>query len=234
MTTRTARTYTISRRAAPHLRPEAGRAAARPAPDMGKPLSNRQKAALASLARRAFEHQDNLGLVEAEGKSTSARFGNWRHAQTMEAVGISSLRECGNNHYRKIRAHFLLLLGEWDESFATTMRTGKVWQKGPDSDTHEKREEYRALMLESLIRHGRRCDPRSADYNADVAARVAAKGGMIHHGYVIALAKDKCKGKPLDTLTAHQLFQILCTLNNRISAREGRGSAGSRNKKQRM
>jgi hypothetical protein len=198
----------------------------------GKPLSNPQKAAISQTARDAFIIQDRAGLVEEKGNDT-ARLAAWRHNQQVEAGFPASLRDCGNNHYRGLMAYFLCLAGKDDSAFRYQLRTGRVKDHGAIEDTHENRETQRKLIMDALLEHGRRCDPAHADYDADIAAKVTEKGGIITAGYVIGLAKHKCKGRSLDSLTAGELWQILYTVRNRISAKEGRGKTFTRNKSQR-
>ncbi len=197
----------------------------------GKPLSNRQKAAISQTAAAAFLVQDRAGLVEEKGSDT-ARCNAWRHSQQKAAGFPASLRDCGNNHYRGLMAHFLCLAGKDDSAFRYQMRTGRVKDHGAIEDTHENRETQRKLIMDELLAHGHRCDPAHADHDPDTAAKVLEKGAVITAGYVIALAKGKCKGRSLDSLTARELSQILWTLKNRIAAREGRGSTATRNKTQ--
>ena len=177
-------------------------------------------------------HAYHLRALHPEpGNSQSARLKAWRHAQQIACTGLGSLCECENNHYRALRDHFRLLAG-LDVSYDDLTRTGRVWVQGTEDDTHEAREEYRTLILTALIEHGNRISETHRAYDATVAAKVRENGGMITNGYVVALAKGKCAGKPLDRLTARQLYEILCTVKNRISAREGRGTSRTRNKSQ--
>ncbi len=206
--------------------------AARTALSSGKPLSNSQKAAISQTARQAFDVQDRAGLVEGFG-CDAKRFESWRRAEQLAATGIASLRESGNNHYRPLIAHFLTLAGRDDVAFAQYCRSGRVKDHGAAADTHENRETRRTNIMQALVVHGRRCDALHPDFCAATAATVAAKGGLITVGYVIAIAKAKCKGRSLDRLTTAELDQILYTTVNRISAREGRGATARRNKSQR-
>jgi hypothetical protein len=199
----------------------------------GAPLSKLQKARIAQVAKQAFDYQDALGLVEAEGSSASARFTAWRQEEQRKAVGRSSLTECGNNHFRSLVAHFLTLAGKDDKAFGYHLRTGRVKDRGAIEDTHENRETYRKLILDELLAHGRRCDPRHASYDAALAGVVESSGGLITAHYIIAIAKKQCKGRGLDSLTAVELKNLHFTARNRIAAREGRGKAANRNKGQR-
>ncbi len=224
---------------APWSRGEAARPPRRSGGGGGNPLSRDQKAALCQLARIAFERHDALGLIhdellgEAAGGSASARFAEWRRMQQRIAVGRDSLTECRNGHYRTLRAHFSLLAGREDKAYRDLTRTGRVKDRGAAADTHENRETMRRLILEELLAHGHRCDPRRTEFDPAISAVVEKKGGIINQHYVISIAKMKCRGRKLDSLTAGELEQILYTVRNRIAAREGRGKTGSRNKSQR-
>lgn len=216
-----------------HLRAEAGPRPRR-LPASGAPLSKKQLAVLCQEAAAAFAYQEKLGLAGATpGQSRSAAVDDFRRAQLAAAGFPASLRSCGNHHYRPIRAHFQLLAGADDKAFANHLRSGQVKDHGAADDTHEKREELRALLLRELLAHGARVTPGKAEFDESIAATVREKGGMIEAGYIIALAKAKANGRHLDSLTAGELRQIHWTLRNRIAAREGRGTTAGRNKSQR-
>jgi ribosomal protein L32 len=219
----------------PWHRAEAGRApqARRPAAGgHGSLLSADQKAALNMLAKEAFQKLDTLGLIDLPAGSASARLRDWRRAEQLKAVGIASLTECRNSHYRTLRGHFETLCGREDKGYRDFTRTGKVRDKGPATDTHEARETFRKLILDELLAHGRRCDPRSEEFDPAIAARVMEKG-LITPAYIVQIAKFQNKGRALADLPADRLEMILYTTRNRIAAREGRGDPAARNKSQR-
>jgi len=212
------------------------RTAASPRPlraSSGPGLSKLQKARISQVAREAFDHQDGLGLIEAEGASDSARFTAWRREEQIKAVRIESLTNCGNQHFRPLLAHFLCLAGRDDQAFKYQLKTGRVKDHGALDDTVENRETQRTLIVQELTAHAAKCNPKAEAWDPTIAAKVTEKGGLICANYVIAIAKSKCKGRSLDSLTATELRQILFTLRNRIAAREGRGATWSRNNKQR-
>lgn len=75
------------------------------------PLSNGQKAALCILARAAWDISGSpLPLEE------------WRREEQQRAVHIRSLRECTNQDYKPLRAHFEDLLGRSDRAFRSAMK----------------------------------------------------------------------------------------------------------------
>jgi hypothetical protein len=212
------------------------RTAASPQPmraTSGTGLSKLQKARISQVAREAFDHQDRLGLIETEGASDSARVTAWRRKEQIRAVRIESLTNCGNQHFRPLLAHFLCLAGRDDQAFNYQLKTGRVKDHGALDDTHENRETQRTLIVQELTAHAAKCSPGKEGWDPIIAAKVTEKGGLICANYVIAIAKSKCKGRSLDSLTATELRQILYTIRNRIAAREGRGATWSRNNKQR-
>lgn len=71
-----------------------------------KPLSNLQKAALAQMARRAFDH------LVARGQLTGIDFNTWRRKECQRAVGKHGLTACGNDDYNPLAARFSSLTGE--------------------------------------------------------------------------------------------------------------------------
>lgn len=193
----------------------------------GNLLSNDQKAALCQLATQAFDRQDALGLIDH-----GVKLADWRRGQQFRAVGIASLTECRNSHFRTLRGHFLALAGKEDKAFRDYVRTGKVKDRGPAEDTHEAREMWRRKIADELVAHAARCNPVSPAYDAAIAAKVAEKG-VITPSYIIQIAKRQNAGKDLGSLPADRLRMIYYTCRNRIADHEGRGKAANRNKGQR-
>ena len=70
-----------------------------------KPLSIRQKAALAQLARQSFEHQT------AKGHISGISADDYRRDECERATGCAGLRECNASHYETLMAHFSDLAG---------------------------------------------------------------------------------------------------------------------------
>ena len=83
-------------------------------------LSNKQKAVICQLARRAYEDQRDMGLTNEQS------YAEWRHAEQLEACGKASLTECRQVDYLPIVAHFKILLGETPSAFTDLMRSGQV------------------------------------------------------------------------------------------------------------
>lgn len=71
-----------------------------------KPFSNSQKAALCQMARRAFNKLTSTGQISGIDLDT------WRRDEVERVTGRPGLRECGNDDYRKLAAHFESLAGE--------------------------------------------------------------------------------------------------------------------------
>lgn len=184
----------------------------------GNLLTRKQKASLAQLARKAFDHLDDLGLLtDVPGGSTSARFAAWRRAQQAEAVGHASLTTCSNDHFRPLRAHFNALLGRDDVAFQDHMRSGPGHTATDADDTREARERIKALIAQAVRDH-------------------QAAGGTIGPAYVLTIARRKFRRPRLSDfldLSAGQLSQLLYTVCNRIAAKEGRGDTTQRNRSQR-
>jgi hypothetical protein len=80
-------------------------------------LSNEQYSMLIILMRQAFDKLDAVGLIEAEGISTTKRFETWRRDELAKCtLGLRSLKDCQNKHVRHIKAHFLSLVGKDGEA----------------------------------------------------------------------------------------------------------------------
>jgi hypothetical protein len=76
------------------------------------PLSSRQRQVLAGLAALAF----------AELRLPKDEFDDWRHDQVRKAVGRAGLRECRNEDFLPLKAHFNELLGNMDAAFKAAFR----------------------------------------------------------------------------------------------------------------
>jgi len=160
------------------------------------PLSRKQKACLAQLARQAFDKLDALGLIDAPGETTAKRLANWRHAMQAEACGESSLTLCIQNDYLPLRAHFNSLLGLDDKAYDDHIKSGPENDLAETNDTTEHRDQIIHLIEAEM------------------------EGTKFNLGYAIAIARNKFrkpKLKSLRTLTVNQLKQILFTIKNRIS-----------------
>jgi hypothetical protein len=79
-------------------------------PPRGGLLDNGQKARIAILAKEAFDRQGCTGSIE-----------DWRHEQQFLAVGKESLRDCVQDDYLKLKAHFEDLTGESGRAVKTHM-----------------------------------------------------------------------------------------------------------------
>lgn len=83
-----------------------------------RPLSGRQKARLCILAREAFEK------VQGRGPHSAAELEQFRHEQIRRAVNRNGLRDCGQNDYLPLKAHFLDLTGESGEALNAHLAHG--------------------------------------------------------------------------------------------------------------
>lgn len=200
-------------------------------PYRGRRLTVAQKKTLSIKARQAYDFQDNLGLIDIEADTATARHKAWKAAQLMEAVGQTTLLDCTNSDFRPIENHFNALMGK-----VSKKKTGPVNRRGkkPDkSDTHESRQEVRALIIQALEDHARKVMHPVTAEDKRCSECALEKGGIITAKYVEALAAGKFRNKRLRDLTTHDLRQLHYTVVNRITAREGRGQTRNRNKSQR-
>lgn len=162
---------------------------------MANPLSKKQKAQLAQMARQAFTNLDRHGLIDVAGETTSQRFANWRHEQQSEACGQSSLRLCDQDDYLPLKAHFNSLLGRDDKALDALLKHGPENDHADSDDTPERRDRIIHLIEKEL------------------------DGSRFHLGYAIAIAKNKFRKpylKNLRILTVPQLKQVLYTVRNRV------------------
>jgi len=109
-----------------------------------KAFTAAQKSRLAILAKEAWEIQCRAGLCETDEL-------NFRHAQVAIATGRDGLRECGNSHFRSIKAHFLRLIGRHQEADALWAKTGRVRGSEEIGTPDENRETSKAV-LRDLVR----------------------------------------------------------------------------------
>lgn len=161
------------------------------------PLSKKQKAHLAQLARQAYNHMGGDATTDAPGDTASARFAHWRHAQQFEVTGLSSLRQCTQGHYLPLRAHFNHILGRDDQAFEDTIKAAPENDHAAEDDTPERRQQLQHLISETL------------------------HGTKYHTGYVLAIARNKFRKPSLTSLrplTVTQLKQLLITIKNRAAA----------------
>lgn len=111
---------------------------------MPSSLTNKQKGALAKLARRAFA----LVCAQARGRgeepeTNTKAFDRWRHEQVLEATGKNGLRCCDQDDFLKVRGHFHTLLGEDGKAFNDYMREGT-----------DERRRAEVLLLQNLEKFG--------------------------------------------------------------------------------
>lgn len=197
------------------------RRAASPQTTSNPPLSRKQIQALAIEARVAYDHLDAYDLIEEEAKTKTARFNLWRANLCEKVTGKRSFRELRNDHYRPLRAQFLVLAGKPFEDPAAMSRGPQSHDPG---DTMEAREQIIQRISDELQGH-----KEAAHENA----------GAIGEAYLMTVAKRKNPRVTLDdfaslvTLPAKRLEELFITIRNRIAAKEGRGDSHQRNKKQR-
>ena len=91
---------------------------------LNAPLTAEQVRALVLTARKAYDVQVKMGLLDVATKSTKGTkdsvhfvpsvanaFDVWRYRESFTAVGVSSFRAMRARHYRPVLSHFLGLQG---------------------------------------------------------------------------------------------------------------------------
>lgn len=91
---------------------------------MSSPLTNDQKRQIGMLAHAAWQAcPERESLLESNPElSASAVEAAWRHVEQGKACGIQSLRECSQDHYGRLKAHFLALGGQEQAAARTRVR----------------------------------------------------------------------------------------------------------------
>lgn len=190
-------------------------------------LSKKQMTTLVIEAQKTHRMLSRMSLV-------TDTFEDWRHAEVYKCVRREGLSKCQNVHYKKLLIHFRSLRGE------TTVgadSAGKKWSR-EGGDTEERRTQLVHQIAHELGSHARRVDKPQSAAEQRLADHAISKGGAIGISYLMAIAKAKNPGQTLHDegclikLPASRLEQLLYTLRNRISAREGRGETKNRNKDQ--
>lgn len=181
-------------------------------------LSSDERQRLGYLAQQAWDvaiesDPGILTLYKEQGIKKTAAAKHWRHAQcklatrTHAAGQIGRISEASRAHYADLESHFAMMAGQSVRAFNAAMDTGLE----DDGTTLRADSKQAAFVLKRL------------------KAAMAAKG--IHMNYAVKIAKDKFAGKTV--LSAKQMWNMVYTLTNRQSAKEGRGNTANRNKSQR-
>ena len=82
------------------------------------PLSNKQKASLAQLARRAWQHVGSAAADPLPDLDT------WRRSEVFAACGKHGLSECTQREFNLVAAHFHSILGEDGIAMNELLRAG--------------------------------------------------------------------------------------------------------------
>jgi hypothetical protein len=197
-------------------------------------LTSKQKQILVMLASEAFKLQ-NPGIS----------FDDWRHEQVMDAVQKPGLTACDQEHYSDLMGHFLTAAGRDSEALSWFMKNGR----NPERQLAWKIS--KALADHTFLAHATAEQVIAVTSSRSVRRRLAKReslqdhaDGPITYDYLVSIVRDKT-GRPSLTLSAdlatslaercslQELYQILYTLNNRITEREGQGLISDRNKSQR-
>jgi hypothetical protein len=200
---------------------------AKPAAGNG-PLSAKQLKCLVTEARKTFDALSKMGNI-------SDTFDSWRHDVVYQTVRREGLKLCQSSHYRKLLSTFRAMRGTADPGGAPAKHCRQSREGG---DTGERREQLIFLLAHELASHAKRVENPQTPDEIKWAAMASSKGGVLTEAYLLTIARAKNAGTPLhDTeclikLTSARLEELVFTLRNRISAREGRGETAKRNKKQ--
>jgi hypothetical protein len=191
------------------------------------PLSALQLKCLVTEARKTYNMLTEVGAI-------SETFDAWRHEVVSQTVRREGLKMCQSSHYRKLLSAFRGLRGLEDPADSGKSRR----QSREGGDTGERREQLIHLLSHELTSHAQRVQHPQTPDEEKWAAHASSKGGAITGAYLLSIARAKNAGTPLHDaecyikLTSARLEELLFTLRNRIAAREGRGTAAGRNKKQ--
>lgn len=189
-------------------------------------LSKKQITVLAREAQQTHRALTNMGVV-------TDSFDDWRHAQVWACVRREGLRDCDGSHYMRLLGHFRELRGEKTVGYVSNKR-----QSREGGDTLERRQQLIHQLAYELGHHARKVDKPATPLEQRCADHAIAKGGKIGEQYLVKIAAAKNPGQSIADvgdfikLPASRLEQVLYTLRNRIAAREGRGDATKRDKKQ--
>ena len=110
------------------------------APKARNALTKKQKLALVKLARDAWH-------IHGDGQ----KFDAWRHAECLAGAGVAGISQASNADYRRLRAHFLMLLGRDLESLRDSLATGPAFRPG---ETVEDAEQARYVLRKCLTERG--------------------------------------------------------------------------------
>lgn len=191
------------------------------------PLTKRQLQALAIESGAAYRLLKDSDLVDDLSEH------DWRHHQVQSLVKRDGLKLCQNSQYLKLLRHFKKLQGK---PAMEPSSGGK--QSAEGGDTLDRRSQLLALISNDLGHHFRRVQKPQDAHECRISEEANKKGGPITPAYLLTTARAKNPGctiideGALITLTAAKLEQLLFTVRNRIAAREGRGDAKKRNRKQ--
>jgi len=208
------------------------KAAAKPVKPRGN-ISPEEIQPLIMAAREAYTVQDP-GIT----------FDAWRAEEVMAAVGRPGLTACDHNHFCDLMGHFKTAAGKDDEaltwylkgstdsarqiawSIANTLTAHLTLAHSTvdalTASTHPRKLKRQLEARESIRDHSE--GPLSFDYLLSIVRDKTRRPNLTLDSDLASALADRC--------TAGQLTQIRFTLVNRISEREGRGTATDRNRSQ--
>lgn len=173
-----------------------------------RPLSNEQRMRLAIAARRAFEAQREAGLVSAEETAAT-----WRRRHAMMAVERPGVRQCVNEDYLMLMAHYA-------DMHALALKKlcdfGGAMRLAARSEGLRRRAD--ALRTEALTEQRTWAQARlEKEYAAasDVIERPAA--------YVSSIARARFKTATLADLSERQIWMLIFDLRRNAARRRKQG-----------
>lgn len=175
-------------------------------------LTPAQRGAIAATASKAYRAQSDLDLVDG------LSFDDWRRIEAVCACG-KTISQANQRDFLKLQAHFFDLAGD-KRGFVRNVAKANAKADRPTTETPERAGQLRHQIAQALGAH----------HLAMVAQ--GREEEEIGWSYVHSIAQAKHK-TPLAELDATQAEQMLCTIVNRINAKEGKGQTTNRNKKQR-
>jgi hypothetical protein len=198
------------------------------------PLSKLQKAGLMMMARQAYQAAVTRRAVDPQ----ETDFDTWRRLQQVEAGAPESIRQANQGHYLAIRGAFWVVLGNLEQGFHDFLASG------PQNEARRQMA-WRLAGQVSALADGIAGKHDSALLNEAVRAgsgglepikieRMSpAEAARQAWSYAQSIARDKFRGRGLDSLQAADLEQLGFTVVNRTTAMRGKGDSSRRNKSQR-
>lgn len=180
-----------------------------------QPLKNHQKAALAILAKQAYEVAKSRYAVE-DGTTPD----EYRRGGQLVACGVESMTAMTQAHYLYVRGHWHTVIGNAELAFDDFMRAGE--------DNEARRQMWHRLAGQvARLAEGIQASKAPEKLTPEQAAAESWR-------YAASICADKYAGRKYAQLTPKELAQLGFTIFNRASAMLQVGSSHTRNKSQRI